>query len=50
VPQHAAISCENILDAVIETFERHEVSLVASESGSPARFLVNATTFTNNAG
>jgi hypothetical protein len=50
VPQRAATWSQYMLDAAIETFERHEGSLVASESGSPTRALVNATTFTNNAG
>jgi hypothetical protein len=50
VPRRATISYNNTPDAGIETIERHQVPFLAFESGSPTLTLVNATTFTNNAG
>ena len=50
VQSRATISHNNTRDAGIEMIERHRVPLLAFESGSPMLFLVNATTFTNNAG
>jgi hypothetical protein len=50
LPCRATISYNNPLAVGIETIERHRATPVASESGSPTLILVNATTFTNNAG
>ena len=50
MPCGATISYHNVSNVGIETIERHRVTLLASESGSPTLVLVNATTFTNNAG
>ena len=50
LPRCATILYRNAVDMSIEAIERHRVSLLASESGSPTHILFNATTFTNNAG
>jgi len=50
MPRRATISYQHTLDVGIEAIERHSLPFLASESSSPTHILVNATTFTNNAG
>jgi len=50
LPRCATILYRNAADVGIEAIERHQVSLLASESGSPTNILANAMTFMNNAG